>query len=64
MSGGTVKYVPLNPPKEGATKTSSAAEWSIDFEQLEKAITSKTLMMVSCVLSNLQMIIRRLMQYT
>ncbi|KAI9717047.1 MAG: hypothetical protein M1812_004982 [Candelaria pacifica] len=46
MPGGTVKYVPLKPPKNGATETSSAAEWSIDFEQLENAITSKTRMIV------------------
>ncbi len=47
MPGGTVKYVPLQPPKRGATATCSASEWTIDMAQLEKAITPKTKMIVS-----------------
>ncbi|KAG5968787.1 arylformamidase, partial [Claviceps arundinis] len=46
MAGGKIVHVPLHPPKTGATKTSSAAEWTIDFEDLEKAITPKTKMIV------------------
>ena len=46
MSGGTVRYVPLTPPKEGANKNTSAAEWSIDMTALEKVISSKTRMIV------------------
>lgn len=46
MPGGTVRYVPLQPPKDGATKTSSAANWTIDMAELEKAINSKTRMIV------------------
>jgi kynurenine aminotransferase len=46
MPGGKIVYVPLHPPPKGATETSSAAEWTIDFDQLEKAITSKTKMIV------------------
>ncbi|KAI1198622.1 aminotransferase class I and II [Nemania serpens] len=46
MPGGTIVYVPLHPPQDGATRTSSAAEWTVDFEQLEKAITPKTKMIV------------------
>jgi kynurenine aminotransferase len=46
MPGGTVRYVPLQPPKTGATETASAAEWTIDFDQLEKTITPKTKMIV------------------
>lgn len=46
MSGGTIRYVPLHPPKDGATKTSSALEWTIDFEQLERTINPKTKMIV------------------
>ncbi|MCJ1472046.1 hypothetical protein MMC13_000691 [Lambiella insularis] len=46
MPGGIVRYVPLQPPKHGATKTSSAADWSIDFEALEKTINPKTRMIV------------------
>lgn len=46
MPGGTIRYVPLHPPKDGATKTSSASEWTIDFEQLERTINPKTKMIV------------------
>lgn len=46
MPGGKIVYVPLHPPKEGATKTSSAADWTIDFEELEKAVTPRTKMLV------------------
>lgn len=46
MAGGKVVYVPLQPPKEGATKTTSAAEWSLDMAAFEKAITPKTRMLV------------------
>ncbi|CAM1510464.1 Fc.00g007990.m01.CDS01 [Cosmosporella sp. VM-42] len=46
MPGGKIVYVPLHPPTDGATKTSSAAEWSINFEELEKAITPRTKMIV------------------
>ena len=46
MPGGKVVYVPLHPPKDGATKTTSAAEWSLDMKELEAAITPKTRMIV------------------
>lgn len=46
MPGGTVRYVPLQPPKHGATTTSSAADWTIDLAELEKVINSKTRMIV------------------
>jgi kynurenine aminotransferase len=46
MPGGKIVYVPLSPPKDGAARTSSAAEWTVDFEKLEKAITPKTKMIV------------------
>ena len=46
MPGGTIRYVPLQPPKDGATRTSPASEWTINFEELEKAINPKTKMMV------------------
>ena len=46
MAGGTIRYVPLQPPKHGAIKTSSAADWSIDMDALETAISSKTRMIV------------------
>lgn len=46
MPGGTIRYVPLHPPKDGATRTSSAGEWKVDFDQLEQTINSKTKMIV------------------
>ncbi|KAG6091682.1 hypothetical protein E4U30_006418 [Claviceps sp. LM220 group G6] len=46
MAGGKIVHVPLHPPETGATKTSSAAEWTIDFKDLEEAITPKTKMIV------------------
>lgn len=46
MPGGTIKYVPLHPPADGATRTSSAANWSIDMTELEAAITPRTKMLV------------------
>jgi kynurenine aminotransferase len=39
-------YVPLHPPKDGATKTTSASEWTVDIKKLEAAITSRTRMIV------------------
>ncbi len=46
MPGGIIRYVPLHPPKDGHIRTSSAANWSIDFNELEAAITPKTKMIV------------------
>ena len=46
MPGGKIVYVPMHPPKTGATKTSSAGDWTIDFAELEQAITPKTKMIV------------------
>ena len=46
MPGGKIRYVPLHPPKDGATETSSAANWTIDFEELENTINENTRMIV------------------
>ncbi|OAA41315.1 Pyridoxal phosphate-dependent transferase, major domain protein [Metarhizium rileyi] len=46
MPGGKIVYVPMHPPESGATKTSSAADWTIDFDELTKAITPRTKMIV------------------
>ncbi|KAK4245307.1 pyridoxal phosphate-dependent transferase [Corynascus novoguineensis] len=46
MPGGKIVYVPMHPPKEGNVKTLSAAEWTIDFDELERAITPRTKMLV------------------
>ena len=46
MPGGKIVYVPMSPPADGATTTSSAANWTIDFDALERAITPRTKMIV------------------
>jgi len=46
MPGGVVRYVPLQPPKNGSTKNTSAADWSIDLAVLENTINSNTRMIV------------------
>ncbi|KAF2773186.1 PLP-dependent transferase [Teratosphaeria nubilosa] len=46
MPGGKVVYVPLQPPKEGATKTTSAGDWTLDIKALESKITDRTRMIV------------------
>ena len=46
MPGGKVVYVPLHPPTEGATKTTSAGEWTFDMKELESKITERTRMIV------------------
>lgn len=46
MPGGVIKYVPLHPPKTGDQEICSSAEWTVDFDELESAITTKTKMIV------------------
>jgi kynurenine aminotransferase len=46
MPGGKVVYVPMHPPADSSTKTSSAAGWTIDMEALKSSINSKTRMIV------------------
>ncbi len=46
MPGGKIVYVPMHPPADGGSRTSSAAEWTIDFDELERAITPRTKMLV------------------
>ncbi|KAI9869495.1 MAG: hypothetical protein M1813_000284 [Trichoglossum hirsutum] len=46
MPGGKIVYVPLHPPPNGAFETSSASEWKVNMEELEKAITPRTRMIV------------------
>ena len=47
MAGGIVRYVPLRPPKNGDTEVTSAGDWKVDMEELEKTINPKTRMIVS-----------------
>lgn len=46
LPGGVVRYVPLHPPKDDSVRTHSASEWTIDFEELESTINSRTKMIV------------------
>lgn len=46
MPGGKIKYVPMTPPKHGGEKTTSASDWTIDFDVLESSINEKTRMIV------------------
>jgi len=46
MPGGKIRYVPLSPPKDGATRTTSAADWTVDMDALENAINPNTRMIV------------------
>lgn len=46
MAGGKVVYVPLHPPKDCDTKTSSANDWHFDLKELEAAFSSKTRMII------------------
>lgn len=46
MPGGKVVYVPMHPPASAAKSTFSAAEWTIDLDALERAITPRTRMIV------------------
>lgn len=51
MAGGKIVYVPLHPPEKGDTEVCPASEWRLDLDELQKAITSKTRMIVSFWLS-------------
>ncbi|RMZ88789.1 hypothetical protein DV736_g4000, partial [Chaetothyriales sp. CBS 134916] len=46
MPGGTIRYVPMRPPKDGTTRTSSASNWTIDWDVLERTFNDKTKMIV------------------
>ncbi|KAK4541377.1 hypothetical protein LTR36_007978 [Oleoguttula mirabilis] len=46
MPGGKVVYVPLHPPANGATHTTSAGDWTLHMPDLEQAITARTRMLV------------------
>ncbi|KAJ4219853.1 arylformamidase [Fusarium solani] len=46
MAGGVVRYVPLSPPADGDTATSSSGDWKLDMEKLKTTFSSKTRMLV------------------
>lgn len=48
IPGGKPVYVPLHPPKEMAERNVKGEEWTIDFEELEAAISPKT----KCIILN------------
>ncbi|RXW24645.1 hypothetical protein EST38_g1232 [Candolleomyces aberdarensis] len=45
FNGGKPVYVPLHPPKDSKLKSSSN-EWAIDFDELRRAITPRTKMII------------------
>ncbi|CAE7131356.1 unnamed protein product, partial [Rhizoctonia solani] len=45
FNAGVPVYVPLHPPKDDATKPTSA-DWTIDIDELRRAITPKTKMII------------------
>ncbi|KAJ2920156.1 hypothetical protein MD484_g374, partial [Candolleomyces efflorescens] len=45
FNGGKPVYVPLHPPKDSKLKSSSC-EWAIDFDELRRAITPRTKMII------------------
>jgi hypothetical protein len=47
MAGGKVVYIPLRPPPNASSKTTSVFEWGIDMAELQGAFTSRTKMLVS-----------------
>lgn len=46
IPGGKIVYVPMHPPADGDVRTSSAAGWTVNFEELERAVTPRTKMIV------------------
>ncbi|KAF8456032.1 pyridoxal phosphate-dependent transferase [Kalaharituber pfeilii] len=46
MAGGKLVYVPLHPPKKGATEVCPASEWKLNIDELKAKITEKTRMIV------------------
>lgn len=46
MAGGNVVYVPLHPPKKGATEVCPASEWRLNLDELRAKVTDKTRMIV------------------
>ncbi|CAR29942.1 hypothetical protein ZYGR_0AD06330 [Zygosaccharomyces rouxii] len=42
LLGGKVVYVPINPPKDMDQRIVEGKDWTIDYEELAKAFTSKT----------------------
>merc|ERR1711939_349208 len=42
FNGGVPRYVALKPPAKASTSTVSAAEWTIDMDELEATITPRT----------------------
>lgn len=44
----------MHPPARASSETHSAAEWKIDMDELKKAITPKTRMIVSHFVENIE----------
>ncbi|KAK0387506.1 hypothetical protein NLU13_5819 [Sarocladium strictum] len=46
MAGGIVRYVPLHPPAQGSTMTTSSGDWFIDMAALESTMNASTKMII------------------
>ncbi|KAB5577462.1 kynurenine aminotransferase [Coniochaeta sp. 2T2.1] len=45
-AGGKCVYVPISPPKDGATRNTSSSEWLVDFDRLEEVVSAKTKLLI------------------
>ena len=52
LAGGTVRYIPIHPPKGADLVATSGNNWFVDMQELEDAISSKTKMLVSLHIPN------------
>ncbi|SCN98034.1 unnamed protein product [Fusarium fujikuroi] len=46
MAGGVVRYVPLHPPVQGSSETTSSGDWQLDIESLRATINGRTRMII------------------
>lgn len=58
LAGGTVRYVPIHAPKGADTAATSGNRWSVDVQELEDAMSSKTKMLVSLHVPNDNLVTR------
>ncbi len=46
LAGGIVRYIPIHPPAGADSAATNGNEWTVDIQELEDAISSKTKMVV------------------
>lgn len=47
FAGGVIRYLPIHPPAGADSAKTSGNQWTVDMQELEGSITSKTKMLVS-----------------